>query len=110
MRCTTAGGTGAPALVTRFTVGNFSPCKASTCINAGEPNNWVMPKRAIAACSLRGSARAGWVGSMSGMIEVSPSAGSNKANGGNVGRSMPPGAIPKAVRSISICATKCRCR
>ncbi len=47
---------------------------------------------------------------MSGMTEVSPSAGSNSANGGKVGRSTPPGCMPKASRSISTCATKCRCR
>ena len=45
----------------------------------------------IACSSLRGSAFAGRVGSMSGMIEVRPSAGSNSANGGKVGRSTPPG-------------------
>ena len=93
-----------------MTPGNGAPCVASTRINAGEPNSWVTPERAIAACSLRGSARAGRVGSMSGITEVRPSAGSNSANGGNVGRSTPPGSMPKASRSIPTCAAKWRCR
>jgi hypothetical protein len=93
-----------------LTVGSATSCSASTRINAGDPNSWVTPKRSIAACSLRGSARAGRVGSMSGMIEVRPSAGSNSANGGNVGRSTPPGCMSNAARIISICATKWRWR
>ena len=110
MRCTTCGGTGAPALVTRRILGRDSPYSASTRIKAGEPNNWVTPNRVIALCSLRGLALAGRVGSMSGMMLVRPNAGSNKANGGKVGRSMPPASIPNALPSISICAMKCRCR
>ena len=103
---TVSGGTGAPAEVTRCTVGSGAPWSASTFISAGEPKSWVTPKRAMAACSLSGSALAGRVGSMSGITEVSPSAGSNSANGGNVGRSTPPGCMPKALRSSSIWATK----
>ena len=107
---TTSGGTGAPADVTRRIVGSFAPKRASTSTSAGDPNNWVTPKRAIASCSFFGSACAGRVGSMSGMIEVRPIAGSNNANGGKVGKSTPPGSMPKASRNIAICATKCRCR
>ena len=107
---TTSAGTGAPADVTRFSVGSGCPKPASTRISAGEPNSWSTPNRAIASCSLRGSARAGRVGSMSGTTELTPSAGSNSANGGNVGRSTPPGAMPNASRSIATCATKCRWR
>ena len=51
MRCTTCGGTGAPALVTRRILGRDSPYSASTRIKAGEPNNWVTPNRVIALCS-----------------------------------------------------------
>jgi hypothetical protein len=103
-------GLGAPAEVTARSIGSGSPCRASTSISAGEPNRRSTPKRCIASISLRGSARAGRVGSMSGMTEVRPSAGSNSAKGGKVGRSTPPGAMPKALRSRPICATKCRWR
>ena len=70
----------------------------------------VTPKRSMACTSRRGSARAGRVGSMSGMIELTPSAGSNRAKGGKVGRSTPPGTMPKASRSSSTWATKWRWR
>ncbi len=110
MRATTSGGTGAPAEVTRFTFGSGWPWSARTRIKAGEPNSWVTPKRAMASCSRFRSAWAGRVGSMSGMTDVSPNAGSNKANGGNVGRSTPPACMPKAERSSSICPTKWRWR
>ena len=112
---TTSAGTGAPADITRRIVGNGLPKRASTAINAGDPNNWSTPNRAIASCSLRGSASAGRVGSMSGITEVTPSAGSNNANGGKVGRLTPPASLPdevmpNAAPSIATCATKCRCR
>ena len=78
--------------VTRLTVGKCAPWRASTAISAGEPNNCV---DAEAFDRLQQRARIGAApaasGSMSGMIDVRPSAGSNSANGGNVGRSTPPG-------------------
>ena len=63
----------------------------------------------MASCNLRASACAGLRASISGITEVSPSAGSNSANGGNVGKSVPPGSMPKASRSSSSWPIKCRC-
>ena len=105
-----SAGTGAPADITRRIVGSGSPWLASTATSAGEPNSMSTLKRRMASCSLRGSALAGRVGSMSGITEVVPSAGSNSANGGKVGRFTLPGRMPKASRSISTWATKCRWR
>ena len=110
MVATTSGGTGAPAEVTRVTVGSGRPYRASTRISAGEPNSWVTPKRWLAAGRRPGAACAGRVGSMSGITEVRPNAGSNSANGGKVGRSTPPASMPKALPSNWIWPTKWRWR
>ena len=60
----------------------------------------------MATISLRGSALAGRVGSISGITLVMPSPGSNRANGGKVDRSISPGRMPKASRISSTCAMK----
>ena len=91
------GETGAPAEITRFKVGKRSeralPACASRRKRAGEPNMFVTPKSSMASKIFVGLTRAGCVGSMSGTIAVMPRAGANRANSGNVQRSISPGSI-----------------
>ncbi len=88
----------APAETTRRRVGSVTPClapySATRRINAGEPNMLVTPKSSIASRIFVGSTCPGRVASISGMIAVMPIAGANRANSGNVQRSISSGPRP----------------
>src|SRR5262245_51426680 len=87
-RSITFAGTAAPAEMTRRRVGSLTPQSApyrpTRSIRAGEPNRFVTRNCSTARIILVGSTRAGRVGSISGMIDVIPSAGANNAKSGNV--------------------------
>ncbi len=109
-RCT-AGVTGAPADRTRVSVGirapETAPQRPTVSSSAGEPNISVAPKPFAASAILAGSARAGFDGFIRGITVVSPSAGPNSANGGNVDRLTSPARTSYRLRMSSIWARKC---
>ena len=84
-------------MTTRLRVGIFRPRAVpvgpTRRNKAGEPNRLVGPKSSMAWNSLSGLTRAGRVGSMSGTIDVIPSAGAKSAKRGKVQRSISPGSI-----------------
>ena len=117
-RSSEAADAGAPAEMTRFSVGKreaacgFASDSSRAAreaasgseevpaispnlrITAGDPNMFVTPNCAICAAAFRGSSFAGRLASMSGITHVMPSAGPNSANSGNVQRSISPGSMP----------------
>src|SRR5262249_11113154 len=94
----TRADTGAPAEMTRRSVGSLTPRDepyAPTRLSrAGEPNRFVTPNVSTASTIFDGSTSAGRVASISGTTEVIPSAGAKRAKRGNVQRSISPGSIP----------------
>ncbi len=95
----TDGATGAPAEITLFKDGSFMffclPYLPTRFNRAGEANMLVTPWFKIASMIFLGFTRAGFVGSMSGITDVIPSAGQNRAKSGNVERSISSKEMPR---------------
>ena len=94
IRCSVSGKAGAPAEMTRLSVGAFLPrataSRETVLSSAGLANILVTANSLITAYTMSGSTLAGNRASMSGITAVMPRAGSNSENGGNVGRSISP--------------------
>ena len=92
------GGTGAPAMSTRFTEGSvilfFRQWRLMIRQSVGEPKELVTFSWRMAWTIFAGSTSAGRCGSISGTMVVMPRAGLKRAKMGSMGRSTSPGWMP----------------